>query len=85
MLENPLAKTDNLLMSQRNYPKNMIVEFAQEGPEQVRPMFTNLFDEGQDYYERVKILKQTSAALLSRYGKAEGNHYQSENVIITYL
>lgn len=85
MLENSLAKTDNLLMSQYNYPKNMIVEFAQKDPEQVRSMFINLFDEGQDYYERVKIFKQTSVALLSKYGKAEDNHYQSENVITIYL
>ena len=38
MLSKSLAKTDNLLTSANNFPKGMIIGFAEAAPEEVRSM-----------------------------------------------
>ena len=45
MLKQALSKTHNLLTSKGRLPGNMITEFAQVAPDQVRQMFKDLFDE----------------------------------------
>ena len=85
MLDNSLSKAGNLLTSAKNYPKGMIVGFAQAAPMEVRSMFAELFDETKDVYERVAAFKERSSVLLDKYGKDAKQHYQNENVISTYL
>lgn len=82
MLERSLAKTANLLTSYNYLPKSMITELAQNNPESVRSLFISLFDENQEYYERVEAFKQKSKILAEEYGKQS---YQKENAITTYL
>lgn len=85
MLDNSLSKTDNLLTNANNFPKGMIVSFAQDAPEEVRSMFIELFDENRDVYERISTFKDKSADLLDKYGNGVKSHYQNENAISTYL
>ena len=85
MLNRSLGKTQNLLTSANNFPKNMIVGFAKAAPEEVRAMFIALFDEDRDVYERMDDFKQQSAMLLGKYGNGAAQHYQYENAISTYL
>lgn len=44
MLSRSLDKTFNLLASNNNFPKGMIVGFAKAAPEEVRAMFIALFE-----------------------------------------
>lgn len=85
MLSRSLEKTYNLLASNKNYPKGMIVSFAKAAPEEVRAMFIALFDESQDVFERMNAFKLQSAVLLDKYGNGAAQHYQYENAISTYL
>lgn len=85
MLERSLAKTYNLLTSKNTFPKGMIIQFANAAPEEVRSLFIMLFDESNDYYERIDEFKQRSSALLEKYGDGAKQHYQYENAITTYL
>ena len=85
MLELALGKTFNLLASINNFPRHMVIEFAQADPEAVRAAFTYLFDESRDLVDRVEHFKARSEQLLAERGKSEKNHYQSENAISTYL
>ena len=85
MLERSLDKTFNLLASNNNFPKGMIVGFARSAPEEVRSMFISLFDEEKDVYERVDAFKTRSSVLLEKYGNGAAQHYQYENAISTYL
>ena len=85
MLERSLAKTSNLLASMNNFPARTIVHFAKIAPEEVRALFISLFDEGDEYYERINAFKQGSTVLLEKYGNGAGQHYQNENAITTYL
>ena len=85
MLSRSLEKTYNLLASNKNYPKGMIVNFAKAAPEEVRAMFIALFDESQDVFERMNAFKLQSAVLLDKYGNGAAQHYQYENAISTYL
>ncbi len=85
MLNKALSRTYGLLTSQNNFPKGMIIIFANNDPEGVRAMFVSLFDESKDLYERIEKFKIDSAAMLKKYGKESDNHYQGENAITTYL
>lgn len=84
MLERALAKTYNLLASVNNFPKGVIVGSAKMAPEDVRAMFMGLFDEGRDYWERISEFKTRAAELRKKTGQ-DGQHYQTENAITTYL
>lgn len=85
MLDASLSKTSILLAASNNYPKQMIVVFAQAAPEEVRDMFRQLFDEKQDVIDRIVSFKEKSVTLLDRYGGGAKNHYQTENAISVYL
>ena len=85
MLERSLAKTYNLLASNNNFPKGMIIGFAKAAPEEVRAMFLDLFDENKDVFERMNAFKLQSSILLEKYGNGAAQHYQYENAISTYL
>ena len=93
MLDRALAKTYNLLASQNNFPKGMLLEFARMAPEDVRSMFMDLFDEKMDYWGRISRFKLSSDELLTRWkadkadkpDRSDRIHYQSENPITTYL
>lgn len=85
MLNNSLSRTDNLLTNANNFPKGMIVGFAQAAPEEVRSMFMDLFDESKDVYERISTFKEKSVEMLNKYGNGAKSHYQNENAISTYL
>lgn len=85
MLTSSLDKTFNLLASNNNFPKGMIVGFAKAAPEEVRAMFIALFDESKDVFERMDTFKTQSSVLLEKYGNGAAQHYQYENAISTYL
>lgn len=85
MLSRSLDKTFNLLASNNNFPKGMIVGFAKSAPEEVRAMFIALFDESNDVFERMNAFKMQSSILLEKYGNGAAQHYQYENAISTYL
>lgn len=85
MLNRSLDKTFNLLASNNNFPKGMIVGFAKSAPEEVRAMFIALFDESKDVFERLDAFKTQSSILLEKYGNGAAQHYQYENAISTYL
>lgn len=85
MLDASLSKTSILLAASNNYPKQMIVDFAQAAPEEVRDMFRQLFDEKQDVIDRIVSFKEKSVTLLDRYRGGAKNHYQTENAISVYL
>lgn len=85
MLTRSLSRTYNLLASMNNFPAQMIIRFAKAAPEEVRSMFILLFDESKDVYERMDIFKARSYVLFKRYANGEGQHYQYENAISTYL
>lgn len=85
MLKRSLSKTGNLLVSYNNFPARMICEFADAGPEEVRAMYLDLFDESKDVFERMNAFKMQSEVLLEKYGDGAVQHYQYENAISVYL
>lgn len=85
MLDASLSKTSILLAASNNYPRQMIVDFAQAAPEEVRDLFRQLFDEKQNVIDRIGSFKEKSVMLLERYGSGAKNHYQTENAISVYL
>ena len=48
-----LKKTANLLASMNNFPRKMVIQYAQDDTEAVRAMFLNLYDESKDVTERI--------------------------------
>lgn len=85
MITRSLSGTESLLASMNNYPAQMIESFSKSAPEEVRAMFTALFDEDKDVVERILQFKAESNLMLEKYGNGAGQHYQNENSISTYL
>ena len=85
MLKKSLAKTENLLSSKNNFPKDTIINLAKLYPNEVRKMFIELFDENKNIYERISTFKENSEALFKKSEETDNRHYQTENAITTYL
>lgn len=85
MLSASLSRTYGLLGSANNFPRKMIIGFAEQNPEDVRAMFIALFDESQDIVSRIISFKEQSAAILEKIGRPDIQHYQNENAISIYL
>ena len=94
MLSEAMKKTDNLLASKNRYPLQILQEICQAEPEKVRSLFRGLYDESEDYVERIGIFKKEIAGLFNRCNESrklskiynEGYFcYQDENPISIYL
>ena len=86
MLEISLSKTFNLLDSHRNYPRGMILEMAKRFPEEVRRMFSNLFDENLLLEDRIKSFRASADKLIEICYPGENLlHYQNTRTISVYL
>lgn len=83
MLSEALSRTENLLASAGNFPKDMIVKLANAEPERVHQMFAALFDEDVDVVDRIEEFKQEATSLLET--DSIKSHFQDENTITTYL
>jgi GTPase subunit of restriction endonuclease len=84
MFKAATAKTDNLLASQRDFPRAMIIEFAQKDRERIRGLFRNLFDESKDLVERMTAFRTGTKAFASTDPKWVSDS-QSTSSISTYL
>lgn len=85
MLKKSLAKTENLLSSKNNFPKDTIINLAKLYPNEVCKMFIELFDESKNIYKRISTFKENSEALFKKSEETDNRHYQTENAITTYL
>ncbi|ATV65175.1 restriction endonuclease [Fusobacterium pseudoperiodonticum] len=85
MLKKSLAKTENLLSSKNNFPKDTIINLAKLYPNEVCKMFIELFDESKNIYERISTFKENSEALFKKSEETDNRHYQTENAITIYL
>lgn len=85
MLSKSLKETSNLLASANNFPRSIIEQFASRFPEETRSAFALLFDEKEDLIVRIEGFKTQVLQLLELWSTAKRNHYQSYNVISTYL
>lgn len=84
MLANSLRGAYNILNSQYYYAGKMICEFAFKEPKTVKEMFTNLFDESKDLYQRIKDFQSKCDELLKKYNP-DKKHFQDAHAISTYL
>lgn len=85
MLTRALGDTSNLLDTVNNFPRGMLIRFAEREAEAVREMFRNLFDETKPLYARMTDFKAKSQALLDAHFDKGLNHYQGEHAISVYL
>lgn len=84
MLDKSLEKTSSLLAANMFFPRKMIWELAQFQTSQVREMFRDLFNENIGFLERCESFEQKANELLVLYKEGK-NHYQTLNVLSTYL
>lgn len=85
MLDRALADTRNLLNTMNNFPRGMVLQFAEKDTEAVRQMYRDLFDEDKPLYERMTGFKAKSQELLDTHFEKGLNHYQDEHAISVYL
>lgn len=77
-----LSGTNNLIYQ---FSTVMIRRFAENEPETVRKMFSELFDEKIDVWERFEKFKSASNILFDKYRKSNEKNNQTENSISVYL
>ena len=86
MLSRSLSKTANLLASMSNFPRKMIEKYATLYPEEIKELFSILFDESLDLKERIDTFIAGIEQVHKKWDVKGGrNHYQTFNVVSTYL
>lgn len=75
----------SLLTSSKRFPVRTLINFSKHEPETVRTMFSVLFDEEKDIFDRITTFKNTSELLRQKYFPNDNQHFQDENSISTYL
>ena len=79
-------RTEGLLGSMHNFPRDMMRNFISAAPEEVRAMFTKLFDETKDVSQRIISFISDSELLRQKYNDGTWTqHYQNTNSVSTYL
>lgn len=84
MLLASLSRTKNLLDSGQYFPLRMIVQYAEQRPNEVRQLFKNLYNEEEDLFERIEIF-QTSINAINDELFENKKSYQDPRAIIVYL
>ncbi len=90
MFDHATNKTDNLLASNQNYPKGVILSLASEFPSETKQMFIDLYEEKVALEKRINKFKSKAIELVDRHNDLHpdeiwNNSYQQENAISTYL
>ena len=85
MLEASLTETDNLLTSTNYYPKRMVVFNARSSPEEVRVLFSELFDEEKDLTIRLNIFSEKFEKLNKKNHSDKPKDYQDHRAMMVYL
>lgn len=84
MLLSSLKMTKNLLDSGQYYPLQMLVQYSEHRPNEVRQLFRNLYNEEEDLYERIDGFK-SGIKVVHRELFENKNDYQDTRAIIVYL
>lgn len=77
-------KTCGLLASMNNFPRKMMIQYAEEDAESVRAMFIRLFDESKAVTDRVLQFQSDAQDLCERLSPGY-QHYQRPMAITVYL
>lgn len=84
MLLASLSRTKNLLDSGQYFPLRMIVQYAEQRPNEVRKLFKNLYNEEEDLFERIEIFQASINEINSELFENKKS-YQDPRAIIVYL
>ena len=67
MFDYATNKTDNLLASNQNFPKGVILSLASEFPSETKQMFIDLYDEKVALVTRINKFKSKAIELVDRH------------------
>lgn len=84
MFAKATEKTAGLLASMNNFPRKMMIQYAEDDEEAVRAMFIRLYDESKEVIDRV-LQFQSDAQDLSERLSPGYQHYQRPMAITVYL
>lgn len=84
MLLSSLRMTKNLMDSGQYFPLRMLVQYAEQRPNEVRQLFRNLYNEEEDLYERIDSFQLGINAVHDELFENKKS-YQDPRAIIVYL
>lgn len=84
MFAKATEKTDVLLASMNNFPRKMMIQYAEDDAEAVRAMFIRLYDETKEVTDRVLQFQSDAQELCDRISPGY-QHYQRPMAITVYL
>ena len=73
------------MTSMNNFPKNMIIQYAEQEAETVRAMFLRLYDESKEVTGRILRFQSDAQELCERLSPETVQHYQRPMAITAYL
>lgn len=85
MLSHSLLESRNLLSSGNYFPKRMLLQNSKVSPREVQELFTYLYDEDFDLYERITFFKNEFLKISKRNFPNAVNTYQDHRAISVYL
>jgi|LSQX01.1.fsa_nt_gb hypothetical protein len=84
-MELSLSKSENLLDSNKYFPRRMLLENIEASPEQIREMFQLLYDEDFDLLERVENFQKDFRKLSNNVFPEKKKDFQDHRAILVYL
>ena len=84
MFAKATEKTAVLLASMNNFPRKMMIQYAEDDAEAVRAMFIRLYDETKEVIDRVLQFQSDAQELCDRLSPGY-QHYQRPMAITVYL
>lgn len=84
MFARATEKTSGLLASMNNFPRKMMIQYAEDDAEAVRAMFIRLYDESKEVTDRVLQFQSDAQELCDRLSPGY-QHYQRPMAITVYL
>jgi hypothetical protein len=84
MLTKSIRLTQNLLRSGQYFPLGMLLQYAEQRPNELRELFRNLFDEENDIYKRIADFQDGTDKINNSLFSGK-NTYQDHRAIIVYL
>ncbi len=84
MLLASIRDTQNLLKSGQYFPLRMLEHYSEKKPNEIRNLFSDLYDEEIDLYERIERFQNEISAISNELFPGK-NTYQDHRAIIVYL
>lgn len=85
MIANSFSKTGNLMDSGQYFPRRMLTAYAKQRPNDLKPIFENLYNEDIDLTGRIETFQNEIRSLHDKILDKDKSTYQDQRAVMVYL